>query len=844
MNWHFILRMVRRESRGRRRLAVYMAAISLGVAALVAINGFRANLDQSVREQARGILGADLSLSSRRPLPDSIRAVLDTAEASGVSVSYVTTFASMAFVPTGQSPPRLVQVRAITGPYPYYGAVRTEPEEMWLTFRDGRRALVDPAVLIQLDASVGDTIRLGETSFEIAGVVTNVPGDVGIQTAIGPRVFIPAEYLEATGLLRYGSLARYQAYLEIPAAVELERFLIRNQALFQRHQVGFDTADDQQRELSSALDRLARFLGLVGLAALLLGGVGVASAVHVYVRERLDSVALLRCLGARQNTVFTLYLVQAAMLGALGAAVGAVLGLAVQASLPRVLGDFLPLDVTTSISWPAVATGFGIGIGVAVLFALLPLLQVRNVPPLRTLRRDTEPGRTAWTSRLLVLGALGLSIVGLSVWQAPRRDMGLAFALAIAVTVAVLWLTAVLLTYATRRFFPARARYVVRQGVANLFRPRNQTVAVTLALGFGVFLVGTLYVVQRNLVDQLSLDQSPNRPNLVMFDVQADQRDGVVSLLEEHDLPVLQTTPIITARIAALNGRSVDSLLADTGGWRRNRWALRREYRNTYRDTVVTSEVITAGRWWDAAADGLPRISMEQDIADDLGLAVGDRVTWDIQGVRIETQIASLRRVNWARFEPNFFVVFEPGPLDRAPQTFVVLTRGEDDRSRGFFQRDLVRAFPNVSAVDLTLLQRTVDTVLSRVTLAIRFMAMFSIAAGLVMLVGAIATSRFQRLRESVLLKTLGARASQVRGILITEYFALGILGGLAGVLLAAVAGYGAIVWMFQMPFRLPALPLTVFWLGTAVLTTVVGGLLGRDALRKPPLAMMREMSE
>jgi putative ABC transport system permease protein len=402
--------------------------------------------------------------------------------------------------------------------------------------------------------------------------------------------------------------------------------------------------------------------------------------------------------------------------------------------------------------------------------------------------------------------------------------------------------------WATRRWFPRRASYVVRQGVANLFRPQNQTTAVILAIGFGVFLIATLYVVQRNLLDQLALDSRPDRPNLVFFDVQLDQQHGVVAVLAEHGVSSLGVTAIVPARIARLNDRPTDSLTADTLGRVPSRWALRRDYRNTYRDTLVGSERLTAGAWWEGSAarrEGeLPRISVEEGLAVELGVRVGDRITWNVQGVPLETRIASLRQVSWARFEPNFFVVFEPGVLERAPQTFVLLARVSDATRRAELQRDVVLDFPNVVSLDLTLVQQAVDGIVSKVTLAIRFMALFSIGSGLVILIGALAASRLQRIREAVLLKTIGASAGQVRRIFLTEYCAWGSLAALTGVLLAGMAGWALVTQLFELRFRLPALALLGVWAAVVGLVAAVGLANSRAALSKTPLAVLRELSE
>ena len=866
----FALRMARREGRGsRRRLALYMGSITLGVAALVAINSFRKNVTDAISGQARELLGADLELSSRQPFDAAVSALLDSTGRSGVPLARVTSFASMALA-RNSGATRLVEVRAVEPGFPFYGTMETDPPGVWPGLQRGEHALVDPALLVQLRTAVGDTLAVGDARFVITGTIVKSPGEIALRTAIGPRVYIPAADLAETGLLRRGSLARYLAYLKLQPPAAVERYISQHRALLRAHHVGYDTVAEREAELTRSLDILARYLGLVGLMALLLGGVGVASAVNVFSREKLPIAAVLRCLGATQRTVFAIYLLQAAAMGLAGAAVGAALGVIVQWQLPRLLADFLPVAVSAGVDWRSVAAGLGIGVWVAVVFALLPLLTIRNVSPLAALRRDFEPARRgAEPARVAAYAALAASVVGLSVWQAPRARSGLAFAAGAALTTAQLWAGAALLTRAMRRLFPRGARYVVRQGVANLFRPHNQTTAVTLAVGFGIFLIATLYVVQQNLLDQLRLDAGPHPANLVMFDIQKDQIAGVRAMLRQRGITTVEEAPIVTARIGAINGHSVKQLLADSARYRHARWALQREYRNTYRDSLTASETVVAGRWWTgraageaagageaegtAATRGAPSsaspaspaaISVEQDLARELGVTVGDTITWDVQGVPVQSRITSLRHVTWARFEPNFFVVFQPGVLDSAPQSFVVLTRVPDETARAELQRDLVLAYPNIAALDLTLVERTLDQVLGSVTLAIKFMALFSIASGLLVLTGAIATSRFQRLKESVLLKTLGATRRQIAQITVTEYAALGALAGLAGVALAAVAGWALMRFFFDAPFRLPGLPLSVLALGAASITTLVGLANSWQLFGRPPLAVLRDMGE
>ena len=851
MRLPFALVMALRETRSsRRRLGLYTGAIGLGVAALVSINSFRANVATAINNESRNLLGADLELRSRRPFSDEIQLVLDSTEVDGPEVSYVTTFNSMVLSKrTGLT--RFIEVRGIEGPYPYYGEVVTEPPGRWETMGNRHWIVVDPAVMVQLNTVRGDTVSLGDAKFVLDASVVKVPGDIGFRSVFAPRIYVPAKYLEETGLLGFGTRTSYRAYLKFPSDRNLDDFLESHLTLLRSEGIGYDTASERQENIARSLDLLARFLGMVGLIALLLGGIGVASAIHVFIKEKLPTVAILRCLGTRQSTILAIYVAQAVLTGFVGAVAGAMLGVLVQINLPTVLADFLPLEVPTTIEWPTVLAGLGIGVWASVAFALLPLLTVRNVSPLQALRSDVEQSPPRSRARYWIYLALIVTVFALSIWQAPALRVGAAFAGAIIGATALLWVAAWTMMKILRRLLRRRLTYIVRQGVANLYRPHNQTIAVTLAVGFGVFLITTLYVVQNNLISQLSVDESSNAPSLVLFDIQKDQKDSVEQIIAANEMPVLGITAIAPARISHLNGRPVAELLTDTTSPRRNRWPLTREYRNTYRDSLLPSEQVVSGSWWDpddtlAALrnEGIARISLEDDLASRLRVGVGDHITWDLQGVPIETEIASLRTVDWAQLNLNFFAVFEPGTIDEAPQTFVALTGDSSALRRAELQRDIVVAFPNVSAVDLTLLQETVNKIVGSVTFAIRFMAVFSIASGLIVLFGAVATSRFQRIRESVLLRTLGAGRRQIMLMLLTEYSALGLLSGVTGTVLGTAAGWALVTYLFQMSFEPPAVALLAFCLGTVAITIMVGLGASREVVNRPPLAVIRQMAQ
>jgi putative ABC transport system permease protein len=418
------------------------------------------------------------------------------------------------------------------------------------------------------------------------------------------------------------------------------------------------------------------------------------------------------------------------------------------------------------------------------------------------------------------------------------------FSAGIGAALMILWAAAWALTRVMRRGLPSRWPYVWRQGLANLHRPANQTVTLVLAIGFGAFLLGTLYLIQFNLLRQLSVTGGSDRPNLVMFDIQPDQLSGVQRALEESGLPGGAATPIVPMRILSVKGRSVTQLLAappsEAGDGPSNAWVFRREYRSTYRDSIVGSERVVSGEW-SRTSQSPARISVERDLAAELGVSVGDEIVWDVQGVSIPTRVGSLREVEWARFEPNFFVVFPAGALEAAPQSYVTLTRVTDAAERGRFQRRLAERFGNVSTLDLTLLQEALEQLVERVVLAIRFMALFSLGVGVLVLVGALATSRFQRVREGALLRTLGATRAQVFRVVLAEYLTLGLLASTVALVLASAAGWAVSRFVFDGSFRLPGLPVSALVLFVVGLTVIVGLANSRDVVRRPPLEVLRQ---
>ena len=861
MNLKFVFKLAWRESRASgRRLGLLVGSVAAGVAALVAINGFTENMRTSVSAQAKALLGADIAISGRKIFPDRLERLVDTliegdsAKGNRGAAARVTSFAGMAYV-SRTSGVRLVQVKALEPGYPFYGDIITAPAGRWRSVAAGGRAVVDPSLLAALQAQIGDTLVLGQARFVIDATVSNIPGDVGVASSFGPRVFIAASDLPATNLLQFGSRVEYEVFLKLPDPSKSQSIADARRLALREIRYRIRTVEDDREDLTDSLTRLGNYLGLVALVALLLGGLGVASATHLFIRKKLDTIAVLRCLGATSGQVFLAYLVQAVAMGALGSLGGAALGVGIQRILPLLIKDFLPVDVRIALAPQALIVGIGLGLWVALVFALLPLLGVRRVSPLVTLRSAYEPapGRAdplAWAA----FGLLAVSVVGLSAVQVQDLRDGAIFAGGVGVVVLVLWLASVGLIAALRRWFPRRLPYLYRQGLANLYRPSNQTATVVLALGFGAFLLATLFLIQHNLLREFRVGggaAAAGRPNLMFFDIQRDQAAGVGAILTAAGYHASTPVPIVPMRVASLKGVPIapdtvrrDTTEAEDGGRRQRRpggWAVRREYRSTYRDSITDSEKLVAGTWWSGPrGTGPARISVDADLAQDLGVTVGDEIVWDVQGIQVPSKVVNLRQIDWGRFQTNFFIVFESGVLEQAPQMLVTLTRVDSAAARGHVQRQIAEKYPNVSGIDLSQVQEAIEGVLAKATLAVRFLALFSLAAGTIVLIGAVTTARLQRLREGILLKTLGATRSQVLRIMVAEYVALGMLAAAVSIVLSATAGWALAKWVFDARYDLPLGSLTGLTALLVLLTLLVGLWSSAEVLKRPPLAVLR----
>lgn len=828
----FVFRLAWRETRGAwRHFGYFFACITLGVSALVGVGSFADSLERTVARSAKSLMGGDVEIRSTLPLSVDATALVPEPR-GGVEVTRVRELVAMA--QAGAQQTQLVELKAVESGYPFYGELVTDPARALPTLIGDGRALVHESLLARLGLRVGDHLRVGASDLTISGVILKEPDRAVGVFSLGPRVLIAAADLDRTGLIRPGSRVRYRTLFRLPEGRDAQVFRDRLAlALPAAQRVA--TYTQAQPGLRRFWDQLTMYLGLTGLVALMVGGIGVAVSVNAFVREKQSAIATMKALGAGWRVLLSAYLLQTALLGLGGSALGALLGSLVQPLLAPALTRLLPIELTLSFSPRAVLGGLAMGVAVTLLYALWPLLQIRRVPPALILRSEVEPrlhGRRPWKAAVPI--AAGLA--ALALWQAGSWKIGALFAGGLAGALLLLALGARTVVALARRVHWRSPAW--RQAAANLHRPGSHAGPVLVSLGLAVTLIVSIALLERSLRSQL-VDRSPgSTPAFFFIDVQPDQAEPFARLVEGHGATAAaELTPVVRSRLAAVNGAPI----AQTGkALREDAWYLTREYVLTWAKGPPAHNTVVAGRWWtpeEAARE--PLISVEDEIARQLGVGLGDTLTFDIQGVPVSARVTSLRHVDWRSFTSNFFVIFSPGALEGAPTTFIATVRARPERE-GALQSAVVAAFPNVTAIPIREVLERVTAVLDQIALAVRLVAAFSIGAGLIVMAGALAITRRQRLYQSVILKTIGATRGFVSRVFAIEYALLGAAAGVAGSALAAGLAWAVLRWAFDVPWQWAPATLVAGVLAATGLALVVGFLGTRRLLGRKPLGVLR----
>lgn len=839
----FILKMAWRDSRAsRRRLILFALSIVLGIGALIATGSFCANLRQAIETQANGLLGADLVVTSFETPAADLHRYLDGL---GGEKAHEQVFGAVAIFPTAAARTRMVQVHVLKGNFPFYGEFVTRPRDGLARLRQvGMTAIVDDSMLEQFGVKVGETVQLGQARLTIVGTLERTTTGMPFEAMLVPRVYIAAGTLAATGFDEKVKRRRHLLELKLPPERDTNAIVKDLADKFPDAKLSYATAAERRRQLEQALPNIDRFLSLVGFVALLLGSVGVASSLQAYVSQKLATVAVLRCLGASVRQSFMVYLVQGLALGVVGAVLGAIVGVGLQWSVPFVLRDLIPFRIEFFLVWAAIGRGLGAGLVMSLLFSLAPLMEVRRVSPLMVMRAgfDDRASRTPDPWRIALGVVIVLATAGFALWQAPVWQVGAGFVVMLAFSFSVLAGVAKLVAWAARRWFPRRAPYVARQGVANLYRPQNRTVLLILSLGMGTFLILTPYLSRTSLVRHIRGPDGSGLPNVILSGIREDQIEGLGRLIPAQGARVVQTIPVLKTKLTHVRGRT----MAEMKKLRGERWAnavFQRTYDATYRETVADGERIVEGEFVGRIRAGqvVVPVTVDQNLLRLLRVQLGDEMVWEVQGVAIRTQLTGVRGWEIPRLTPDFRIIFPAGALDGAPKTFVATVHAPGENGASRVLREVRAAYPNVQMIDISFFVQTLDRIFAKIAFVIEFMALSIVATGLIMLVCAVLTGRYQRIRETVLLRTLGATRRQLAQIQFVEYAILGVLGAFVGCLLAVIANVLLAHYVFHTTPHAPVSQVLAAFGAVTTVTLLTGWFANRGVTDYPPLEVLRQ---
>jgi putative ABC transport system permease protein len=821
------------------RLFLFSASLITGIAAVIAISSLNYSLQDELNRNAKELLGADLVLNGTKKFDPE---VIQTIEPSSIKIAGDADMASMVmFMNTQQS--RLVKLTALQGDFPFYGELVTLPSNAYELVKSGRFAMLDESLATQYQVSSEDSIKIGNKMFKVAGVVQKIPGGGGLTATLAPAVYISLSALDSTGLVQYGSRVGYSIYVKTNSEAQTKALVEKMKPLSKKWGFGYETVQARREGLGQGFKSVYQFFSMLAFVALILGCLGVASSVHIYAREKREEVAILRCIGSSGWQAFNIYFIQIFVLGVVGSLIGAAIGVGIHQIIPYAFKEYIPLDLAFAVSFRAIAEGLLLGAMVSVLFTLLPLLAVRFVPPLAVLRADFDQVKVKSKARWLAWVLIILFPILAASYQTASFISGSLFTVGLGAALGCLALVATALLWAARKYFPSQATFIWRHALSNLFRPNNQTRVLMVAIGLGTFIISTLNIIQNSLLNQVEFTGNKNQSNTILFDIQPNQKEGVVQLIKSYQLPVNQVVPIITCRLKEVNGKSVEDIQKDTT--RIPEWALTREYRVTYRDSLTGSEELVEGKLpvFSRGKKDSVTVTISKGMHETLRVKIGDSLVFDVQGVFVKVKISGIREINWPKDPPNFLFVFPTGVLENAPQIYVAATRIDDPQISSKFQQALVRDFSNVSLIDLRLILSTVNELFGKIGLVVRFLALFSIVTGLVVLAGAVVNSKFVRMKENVLLRTIGARTSQIMRITLIEYGYLGIFSALTGMILSLGGGWVLTKFFFEVEFAVNYVEIVVIASSVILLTVFIGWYNSREVISTPPLQVLRKES-
>lgn len=825
--WRLALRELRGGVRGLR---IVLACLAIGVAAIAAVGSLRAGIDRGLAADGARLLGGDIAVGTgAEPPPPALPAWF---ERQGARVSEVVNMRSLLVAPSSDR--QLVELKAVDAAYPLIGAAKLDPPGALQAALGSNGMVVDPLVLQRLKLHVGDTVRLGDAQFQIRGALVGEPDRIGTPTILGPRVMIGRAALASTGLVQPGSLLTYDVRaLYAPGIHGVAAALAK---AFPDRGWRVRLPGDAAPGVGRFLDQLSLFLTLVGLTALLVGGIGVATGVGAWMESRARTIAVLRCLGASSGTVLAVFLIQVFLLCAAGILVGMVLGAAMPAFAVSVFGDQLPVPARAGVYPAPLLLAAAYGLLTAGAFALWPVARAAQIPGGALFRDAVVPVGVrprAWV--VVVNAAIAAVLVALLVAASPQRGFALSFCAAAGLTLLLFrGGAAVLMAVARRMRVPGRAW--ARLGIANLYRPGNATPLMLVAIGLGLSTLATVTLIEGNIRAQILGDLPAAAPSFFFIDIQGDQLGAFQAALKSSPgVRAVETVPSLRARLVSVNGVPADQVRATPA----TRWALRGDRGLTYAGAPPEGTHIVAGRWWPANYTGKPLVSFDAGLARGWGVKIGDTLRVNVLGRDIDLTVASLRDIAWRTLALNFALVASPGLLSGAPHGYIATVRAAPGDEATILRR-VTDALPNVTGIRVSDVLAAVADLVAKIATALAATGGITLVAGALVLVGAVAAGQRRRRAEAVILKAVGATRGQIRAAWLTEFGILGISAGVLAAIVGAAASWGVTRFVLHAPWVFLPETLAATVVGCTVLMLALGWLGTEAALRARAAPLLR----
>ncbi len=849
MSWRSVFRLAWREARASAvKFAFVILAVAVGVGSLAGVRGFSRSFQTMLMREARTLIAADLSVRTFTLPNDAQTALMNDLERRGIAHTWITETISMAGFGEGRTP-ILVSIKSVDPTrYPFYGTVKLDPPMDFAGSLTPDVAIVSDDLLLRLDAHVGDSIRLGGQPFRILAVMAEEPDRMAGSLNVGPRILISRQGLDRANLIQTGSRAAERFLFRIPQQTPIEQVRTELKKVFQESLI----ADARQAHplISDGLTQATTFLSLVSLISLIVGALGVATAINAHLNQRMDTIAVMKCLGAKSSQIIRIFVVQTLALGLCGGVLGILIGVGVQLAFPFLISRYFPVHLGVSFDPVPALQALTIGMLATLLFTLPPLLSIRRIKPGLIFRREMAETKPSLKQRIRQSGASVLAgtviLIGIGgiagaltsgTWKDALR-LGEYFVGALTFSLvtlsAVAWVLLRVLRATGRRASVLPA--TVRHGIANLYRPGNHAGAIVVALGLGVMFTLTVYLIQHGLIADMFRSAPPGMPNVFLLDIHATDKDAIMDLLRkqpgaERPPEMMGTSP---AKLITINGTPIADLKLQ---------GFARRFRSTRQVSAFGAQppyaALESGKWW-TGQPATPEVCAAEDAAKTLKIAPGAELTFTMSGKTVKSRLVCVTRIDSIHLAGRLEFIFSPGTLDGLPVIYYGSVRMTPQKVAPL-QVAMYNRFPTVTVVNVADVLRIVQEVVDQISIVIRFISAFAILAGLIILASSVAGTRFRRIREVVILKTLGATRMKIAGVFSIEFLILGAVSGLMGSLMAT--GFSSLVLkqLLKADLKFDAVPNLVSVVATALVAIAAGWLASWRILGQKPLQVLRE---